>query len=297
MADTNTELETGTGEGAGGPSSGSELKELQRKLDQLSLQNKELSASVSKLEAKREELLNETKKRKNLDRLLRSVNIDISDEDAEIELMKRFTSPGSATGDSTSSQEGSGSGDSGVGVKVPSTADLELKAQLKMMKKKLDEMEQKTKEAERREQEAVQKRQRDFVELKVKEALQKAGCVQPNHLFKLQSQMFRLSEDGETVIGGSEADPRSLEDQIESFKDDQEFSMYFRGSGVSGSGMSKGQGGLGGQSLKNPFRSDQRNATEAARIFKADPERAKRLMLEARSAGKLDPTLGRLAGV
>ena len=280
-------------------------EELAKRLEQMELQNRELSSSVNKLTAKRDELLAETKKRKNLDRLLQAVNIDIDDEEAEDQLAKHIAAalarPDGASGavPPVPAQQGSQVPTPTSPAAPPSTTaqDLEMKGQLKALQKKLDAMQKEAEESKRREQEAIEKRKRDFVELRVKEALQKAGCINPNHFFIIKGNLFRLSEDGETVIGGPEHDPRSLEDQVEAFKDDQEFSMYFRGTGASGSGMAKGQGGFGTQSLKNPFRTDQINVTEAAGIFQKDPEKAKRLMLEARSAGKLDPKLAQLAGI
>lgn len=269
---------------------------LQKQLDELSKKNQELSGSVGRMESKNKELLEETKRRKNLDRVLKAIDIDIDSDDAEEALLQKLSEgldeklealKAAATPPPAGSPAGA----------PPTHQDLEMKSQLKLLQKKLTAMEEEAKQAKLREQEAIEKRKRDFVELKVKEGLQKSGCIQPSHFYKLQASAFRLSDDGETVIGGPEHDPRSLEDAIESFKDDQEFSMYFRGAGASGSGMAKGQGGFGGQSLKNPFRSDQLNVTEASAIFGKDPEKAKRLMLEARSAGKLDPRLGALAGI
>jgi hypothetical protein len=43
----------------------------------------------------------------------------------------------------------------------------------------------------------------------------------------------------------------------------------------------------------NPFNKDSVNATKAAELMQKDPDKAKRLMNEARLAGKLDPVLGR----
>jgi hypothetical protein len=43
----------------------------------------------------------------------------------------------------------------------------------------------------------------------------------------------------------------------------------------------------------NPFSKDSLNATKAAEILQKDPDKAKRLISEARIAGKLDPVLGR----
>lgn len=273
-----------------------ESPELVKRLEELKAKNEQLSASVSKLTGKNEELIGENRRWARIDRMLKAIDIDPSAENAD-ELLLEKLSEGIEQKLESAKAASQAVSNSQAPTPTPTAADLELKGQLKALQKKLAEMERKAQEAEERERQAVEKRKRDYVELKVKEALQTAGCIQPNHFYKLRSDFFRLSDDGETVIGGPESDPRSLEDAIESFKDDQEFSMYFRGSGATGSGLAKGQGGFGGQSLKNPFRTDQLNVTEAASIFSKDPEKAKRLILEARSAGKLDPKLGQLAGI
>lgn len=268
--------------------------DLQAKIADLQAKLAAQVESVNKLNAKNEELIGENRKRVRIERLLRAIEIDPSSEEAEDLLVQKLSSSlGEQVDALKAAAKPPASGDS------PSVTnqDLEMKSQLAKLQKKLADMEKKAQEAEERERAAVEKRKRDYVELKVKEALQKAGCIQPSHFFKLQSSAFRLSDDGETVIGGPEHDPRSLEDAIESLKDDNEWAMYFRGAGGSGSGLSKGQGGFGGQSLKNPFRTDQLNVTEAARILSKDSEKGKRLILEARSAGKLDPKFASFAGV
>lgn len=257
--------------------------ELKKQLEELALKNKELSSSVSKLTAKNEELIGENRKRSRVDRILKALEIDPDAEDAENLLMEKL----SAGLDKNLDQVKAAA--TPPGSPAPAASDpntLEMKSQLSALQRKLAEMEKKAKEAEKREQEAIEKRKRDYIELKVKEALQKADCLQPAHLYRLQMGAFRLSDDGETVIGGTEADPRSLQDAVEALKDDPEWAMYFRGSGATGGGMAK-QGGFGGQSLKNPFRSDQLNLTEASNVLTKDRDRAKRLIIEARSAGKL----------
>lgn len=277
--------------GGEGDSSG-DGDDLQRKLDELSRKNSELASSVSKLTSKNEELIGENRKRARIERILKTLEIDPTAEDAEDLLLKKLSE-----GIDQNLEALKGAAASNPGQQpTPSNESLELKSQLTALQKQLAKMEEKAKEAEKREQEAVEKRRRDYIELKVKEALQKADCIQPSHLFRLKSSDFRLSEDGETVIGGPQHDPRSLEDAVEAMKDDPEWGIYFRSSGATGSGMSKAPGSFGGQSLKNPFRSDQLNVTEASAIFSKDPEKGKRLMLEARNAGKLDPKLAQLLG-
>jgi hypothetical protein len=47
-------------------------------------------------------------------------------------------------------------------------------------------------------------------------------------------------------------------------------------------------------SANNPFATGSVNATEAAKIMQDNPERARRLINEARASGKLDPVMGRV---
>lgn len=266
--------------------------ELQKKLDELNRKNTELTTSVSKLTSKNEELIGENRKRARIERILKSLEIDPASEEAEDLLLKKISDGIDKNLDALKSAAAPNAGQPAS----PSNESLELKSQLTALQKQLTKMEEKAKDAEKREQEAVEKRRKDYIELKVKEALQKADCRQSTHLFRLKASDFRLSDDGETVIGGPQHDPRSLEDAVEALKDDPEWGMYFHSSGSTGSGMSKAPGSFGGQSLKNPFRSDQLNVTEASMIFSKDPEKGKRLMLEARNAGKLDSKLAALLG-
>lgn len=285
LTQANTEMEN----------SSSSTGDLELKVKELKAQMEKLNLSNTAMEKKRAELLDEVKKRKRIDTLLSTIGLDIEDENVEADLFKKLSGSSNKEAVPVSSSEDTDE------VKGSATVDpqsLEMKSQLKLLQKKLNQMEKKAEEAERREREAIEKRKRDYIELKVKESLQKLGCIQPSHFFRLTGNSFRLSDDGETIIGGPEHDPRSLEDSIEVLKDDREFAMYFSGNGATGSGMgNKAMSGFGGQSMKNPFRSDQRNVTEASKILSTDPEKAKRLALEARSAGKLDSTLAKAVGL
>jgi hypothetical protein len=269
-------------------------EEFAARLQELERKNLGLSESVTKLTSKNSELITENRKRTRMENLLRAIDIDPADESAEDLLAQKLAAARAEAKEVGKAPEGDPA-------PVPGTAAphgdaspeaLEMKSQLKSLQRKLTEMEKKAEQAEIREREAVEKRQRDFIELRVKEALQKAGCINPSHFFVLKGSEFKLSEDGSTIISGTDGDPRSLDDQIETYKDDSEFGMYFRGSNTTGSGMAKGNT-FGGQSLKNPFRTDQRNLTDASGIIQKDPERAKRLMIEARTAGKLDPVFAK----
>lgn len=277
-------------------SQGDEGKEIDyaAELEKLRVANKNLSTSVQKLEQKNQELVGEKRKYSKLERLLQAIDVDPNSEESDEALVAKLLARDSQAGNGKS-LEGQPPGGSDAGDTSPESLDM--KRQLRELQKKLADVEKKAQDAEAREKEAVEKRKRDYIELRVKEALTKHRCIQPNHLYRLKADIFRLSDDGETIIAGPEHDPRSLEDMVETLKDDPEFSMYFQGSGASGSGMLKGQTGLGGQSMQNPFRSDQYNGTNAALVFQRDQERAKRLILEARSAGKLDPRLKALVAL
>jgi hypothetical protein len=58
-------------------------------------------------------------------------------------------------------------------------------------------------------------------------------------------------------------------------------------------GTKGSQPGNAVSSGRNPFNTDSLNRTDAAKIFQSEPEKAKRLMAEARSAGKLDSSLAK----
>jgi hypothetical protein len=124
----------------------------------------------------------------------------------------------------------------------------------------------------------------------VTDELAKAECRRPSHLFKLMKENFRLLDDESTVVYGPEHDPIALRDAVTRFRDDEEFSVYFAGSGATGSGMTTNRGATTTYT-NNPFSKDTLNVTKAAEIIQKDPEKAKRLANEARMTGKLDPVL------
>ena len=137
-----------------------------------------------------------------------------------------------------------------------------------------------------------EKRRESKLERFVTDELSKAECRRPSHLYKLMKEKFRLLDDESTVVFGSEDDPVSLRDAVTKLRDDEEFAVYFAGSGATGSGMTTTRAAATTYS-NNPFSKDSVNATKAAELLQKDPDKAKRLMNEARLAGKLDPVLGR----
>lgn len=235
-----------------------------------------------KLENKREELLTEVKKLKRVDRALLAAGIDVNADDLE-DRVAAFLHRQPAEAKPANEKP------------VETFADPILKAEIAKLTRQLEAMAQKTEEAERREQVAIAKQKEDKIERLVVDALSKGKCQRPVHVFKLKKNDFRLSDDGETVLWGPEYDPKTLGDLADSLKDDDEFDIYFTGNGMSGSGVGTKNSQLGSteSNSRNPFSTDSLNATEAARIYKNQPEKAKRLMAEARSLGKLEPSLGK----
>ena len=92
---------------------------------------------------------------------------------------------------------------------------------------------------------------------------------------------------------GTEQDPVALRDAVVRLRDDEEYSPYFMGSGATGSGMSPARTAAPSY-VNNPFASGSVNATKVAELMQKDPDKARRLMNEARLAGKLDPVMSRV---
>lgn len=263
--------------------------DLQQQLERLKRQNETLQQSVTKLEAKRTEALDETKKLKRINKLLTAAGIDPDAEDAESSLVDRLMAQQQAQ---KADQEAEPS------KQAPSGPDPLVDAELKRLRKQLEAVQKQAEEAEREKQEALAKRRADAIERQVVEALQRAGATKPSHVYRLMAQDTKyrvdLSDDG-NVIGGPDYDPKPLSDVIAALRDDDDYSYLFLGSGISGSGAgAKSVNGNGGMaSANNPFSIDTLNATAAAQMYQSNPDRARRLMAEARSAGKLDPTLAK----
>ena len=259
-------------------------------LEKLRQQNQNLTQSVQKLEAKRTEALDETKKLKRINKLLAAIGIDHEDEDAESLLAEKLLSV-------PSQQE-----EAQPETTNEPTADPIQEAELKRLRRQVQKLADDAAAAEAAKNEAIAKNRADKIERVVVEALAKAGAANPSHAYRLMlsDTRFRvdLSEDGTSVIGGPDYDPKPLSDVVAAFRDDDSFSYMFAGSGVSGSGLGSRANGNnasgGGGTANNPFRLDSLNVTQAALLFQSNPEKAKRLMAEARSVGKLDPKFNAL---
>lgn len=266
-----------------------DVDSLRAELEKAKKKTQATEDSMRKLESKKDELLDEIKRTRRVAKLMEAAGIDPADPDAESQLAERLIKKGAPEAPVAPAIDGQAALSS-------STEDIAAREEIKRMRKQLELMEAKTKQAEKEAEEARQRAVEDRIERDVTEALRKAGCRRPGHVYKLRKDELRLSENG-SVLAGPEWDPQTLGTFIDDLKEDDDWALYFEGSGATGSGAGvRGNGPAGGVSGKNPFATGSMNATEAARLYQENPQRAKVLMAEAQAAGKLDPTLGRAFG-
>ena len=259
-------------------------------LEKLRQRTKDLSQSVERLEAKRHEALAETKKLRRVGRVLKSIGIDVEDDEAETLLAEKLLTQQSLLEEEPAAAQTQAQAPASTEPQVNPINDIEVKN----LRKQVALLTEQNKAAEKERDEAFAKNRSDKIERVVVEALQKAGAANPQHAYRLMlaDPRFKvdLSEDGSTVLGGPDYDPKPLADVVNAFRDDDSFSYMFAGSGVTGSGLgsSGGRAASNGTTANNPFRVDTLNVTKGAQLFNQNPEKAKRLIAEARSIGKLD---------
>ena len=259
-------------------------------LEKLRQRTVDLSQSVERLEAKRHEALAETKKLRRVGRVLKSIGIDIEDDEAETQLAEKLLTQQSLLEEEPATAQSQAQAPASTEPQVNPINDIEVKN----LRKQVALLTEQNKAAERERDEAFAKNRSDKIERVVVEALQKAGAANPQHAYRLMlaDPRFKvdLSEDGSTVLGGPDYDPKPLADVVNAFRDDDSFSYMFAGSGVTGSGLgsSGGRAATNGTTANNPFRVDTLNVTKGAQLLNQNPEKAKRLIAEARSIGKLD---------
>lgn len=251
----------------------------------------ELENESTKLKATKEGLLKDLKKKKTIDSFLKVAGIELSDDLDEEAIADRIAGlakkPESGAQDSQQQPQGKPQG------QTPSDAmDEALKAQFTSLRKELADLRKVNESLEQERNQEREKRRENKLERFVTDELSKVECRRPSHLYKLLKEKFRLLDDESTVVYGSEDDPVSLRDAVSRLREDEEFAVYFAGSGATGSGMTTNRSATPSYS-NNPFSKDSLNATKAAEILQKDPDKAKRLISEARIAGKLDPVLGR----
>lgn len=288
--DSNSHNKTSVSDSQSQDSTNLTIEELQQKLQ-------DQAAKIESLENTRKGLLSDLKKKKNIDLLVKAAGLDLSQADSEekiADLLSARSSSSADPGSGSATQEPAGEAKGqGVGQTPSDAVDSALKAQLASLQTKITRLEEE-KERERTEKLAEKElRRNDILRSKVVQEMEKADCERPSHLYLLLHSQgkFKLLEDNETVIFGSEDDPVAVRDAVTKLREDPEYSIYFRGSGATGSGLPPARTTV--PIGNNPFAVGSANATEAARIMQDDPARARRLMQDARLAGKLDPIIGR----
>ena len=251
----------------------------------------ELESESTKLKATKEGLLKDLKKKKTIDSFLKVAGIELSDDLDEDAIAERIA--GLAKKPESTAPEAQQQPSSPASEQTPSDAMSEaLKAQFTSLRKELADLRKVNESLENERNQEREKRRENKLERFVTDELSKVECRRPSHLYKLLKEKFRLLDDESTVVYGSEDDPVSLRDAVSRLREDEEYAVYFAGSGATGSGMTTNRSATPSYS-NNPFSKDSLNATKAAEILQKDPDKAKRLISEARIAGKLDPVLGR----
>ena len=211
-------------------------EDLLAQLEKAKAENQRLSSSVSKLEAKRTEALDEAKKLKRINKLLGAVGIDSEDDDAENTLIEKLLQQKEKQGELQ--LEAEAEAPEAVAPAKPSKDPIQ-DAELKRLRRQVEKLAAQAEEAEKEKLAALEKNRQDRIERQVVEALQQAGAANPAHAFRLMSMdgkyQVSLSEGGE-ILGGPDYDPKPLSDVIAAFRDDDAFNYMFSGSGISGSG-------------------------------------------------------------
>ena len=267
------------------------VEELQAKLG-------ESEAKLQALERTKTGLLTDLQKRKGVERLVRAAGIDLSSENVEdqiAELLAAKAAPEMAVPPLAAPVAPvSASGETQT-VATPSTAVEEaMRAQLASMQKQMDKLNDKLQQTEKEKQQERKARLDEFKRSIVMQELEKAGCKRPAHVYALQGNQFRLLDDNETVVYGSEESPVNVSDAVSNLEKDDEYSIYFPGVVASGSGLPTSRSSM--PVNDNPFTKSGANATKAAEIINRDKGYAQRLVQQARARGDVDPILARAVG-
>ncbi|MGA0792447.1 MAG: hypothetical protein ACO3O5_08450, partial [Burkholderiaceae bacterium] len=269
------------------------LEEALAAIQALEKRTESLESESTKLKATNQGLLKDLKKKKTVDSFLKVAGIELSDDLDEDAIAERIAGLRKKEDSDDGQSEPQAQAQQQAQAQTPADAMNEaMKAQFASLRKELTDLRKTNEQLENERNQEREKRRESKLERFVTDELSKAECRRPSHLYKLMKEKFRLLDDESTVVFGSEDDPVSLRDAVTKLRDDEEFAVYFAGSGATGSGMTTTRAATTTYS-NNPFSKDSVNATKAAELLQKDPDKAKRLMNEARLAGKLDPVLGR----
>jgi hypothetical protein len=264
-------------------------------IEELQAALQEKDTKIRTLEATRVGLLGDLTKKKTVDSFLKAAGIDVKDPEFEDKVVAAITGlrtagTGTTDGANPPPEPPEGGKPPAAGGTPSDAVDSVLKAQLAALQSQVTRLE-KEKETEKKEKEKEKKMRRDQVlKAKVVQELEGVDCRRPTHLHQLTKDNWRLLDDEETVVFGPEDDPVTLKDAAIKLREDPEYAIYFNGSGASGSGLPTSRSSI--PITNNPFAVGSANATEAARLMQDDPTRGKRLMQDARLAGKLDSIIG-----
>lgn len=250
------------------------------------------------LERTRVGLLSDLQKRKGVERIAKAAGIDLSGEDVEDQiaaLLAARSAPDPAGVPPEAPSTPPASADTPAAGSTPSSAVEEaMRAQLASMQKQMDKLNEKLQQTEKEKQQERKARLEEFKRSVVLQELEKAGCKRPAHLYALQGSNFRLLDDGETVVYGSEENPVNVADAVSNLEKDDEYSIYFPGVVASGSGLPTSRSSM--PVNDNPFMRSTANATKAAEIIQRDRSYAQRLVQQARARGDVDPILAKAVG-
>jgi len=97
------------------------------------------------------------------------------------------------------------------------------------------------------------------------------------------NRVIKLYENGQEKINYKNGKPLTIKERIAEMKQDEKYAFMFKG-GIVGAGSSTT--GVGGSNFKNPFSKKYFNLTEQGKIWKENPELAKRLKAEADAMDK-----------
>lgn len=249
---------------------------------------------ADRLKATKQGLLKDLKKKKGVDSVLKAIGLDteeLSDLDEEeiADRLKSLTTQQNRDSAGSPPPPPPNMDSSG---KPAEAVSAEHRAELAQLRRELDRLKKDKQQTDEQLAKEKQRRREAILEQVVTDELQRGKCKRPAHVFKLRREDFRLLDDDKTVVFGSEENPVSLREAVVQLKEDDEYDLYFGGSGVSGSGATA-PGRAPASAIGNPFSTDSLNATQAARLWQSDKPKAQRLMAEARSAGKLDPVMAK----
>lgn len=249
---------------------------------------------ITSLENTKSGLLGDLTKKKRVESLVKAAGIDLASDDFEDQVIQVVTAlrQGTPPEPQQQGQQPQQQGQPPATGETPSDAvTAALRAQLSSLQTRINTLETENKNKDEETKRERELRRKEILRTKVSQELEAADCERPGHLYKLLEDKWRLLDDNETAVYGPEDDPIPLRDAATRLREDPEYSLYFRGSGASGSGLPTSR--TSAPMSNNPFAVGTANATEVARIMQDDPSRGRRLMQDARLAGKLDPVIAR----